>query len=437
MWASLALAFGSVIAAFAVLGATQYWFPPMTLLFTSLVAYPLWSWRRLEAATRYLDEELERLRAESGSPATSRRSGSDYLEDRIGAVQGAVARLRSARRLIVDSLDGLPDAAFVTTLKGDIALANRNAVELCGKDVSGKGLAAALAPLQPRTGAWEDTVRAALAGEGRLMDARSAQGREYVARIAPFRDGDNAVAGCIAVIEDVTELRFAERDREETLAFVSHDLRSPQASILALTELQRLGAGTPVPDFIARIEQLAWKTVTLAEDFVHLTRADSKLLPAEPFDLAEAVDSCVLDIAPQATAKGIVIEHPAPAAPVPLQADRALVSRAITNLVSNAIKYSAANTRVTITTETHDGYAVCTVSDQGVGISEKDKQRLFQAFARIESAGRATRAQGIGLGLVFVETVARRHGGRVTLESTPGVGSSFALWLPAAPRPEI
>ena len=175
--------------------------------------------------------------------------------------------------------------------------------------------------------------------------------------------------------------------------------------------------------------------MALAEDFVHLTRADSRPLALACVDLAEVARGCVEDIAPQAVAPGITLDCAPAAGGTTAMADRALVARALTNLLSNAIKYGGRGTRVTVVTERHGAEVRCTVSDQGVGLSPQDRARLFRHFERIESVTRATRAKGIGLGLVFVETVARRHGGRVSVESELGKGSSFSLWLPAATEP--
>jgi len=441
LWAALGTALGAPLLAFAVLGATLTWFAPMTLFATALLAYPLWSWRRLEAASRYLDEELVRLRGESlaaGDRRQPRGGRNDALGRRIDAVSDAVGMLRSARRFISDSLEGLPHGALVAGLDGRVAIANRHAESLDPAPAVGRMLEEALAKLAPVDGRPWPVLLAEARERGIVSaEAGAADGRSFVVRLGTFRDGDGRDAGLIAIAEDVSALRQAQREQEETLSFVSHDLRSPQSTIIALAELQRFEeTRTSESEFAAKVEQLAWKTAALAEDFVHLTRADSKPLALASVDLARLAQDCVEDITPQAAEPGITLAFAPADGPMLVQADRSLVTRALTNLLSNAIKYGGRGTRVTVTTERHGAEVRCTVSDQGVGLSPEDRARLFRHFERIDSVTRATRAKGIGLGLVFVETVARRHGGRVTVESELGKGSSFSLWLPAAPEPQ-
>jgi signal transduction histidine kinase len=108
-------------------------------------------------------------------------------------------------------------------------------------------------------------------------------------------------------------------------------------------------------------------------------------------------------------------------------ADDLLLREAIGNLLSNAIKYTPSGGGITVSAKAGDGEAGVVVRDTGPGIAEQDRHRLFQPFARLASAGSE---RGVGLGLSLVKTIVKRHGGRVTVESDVGKGSTFGVWLP-------
>jgi signal transduction histidine kinase len=115
--------------------------------------------------------------------------------------------------------------------------------------------------------------------------------------------------------------------------------------------------------------------------------------------------------------------------PVPVKADPALLRRALINLLTNAVKYSPEDTTTTIEVALEGGWAQCRVSDQGYGMSEDNLQNLFKRFRRFSRPGQP-KAQGAGLGMAFVKTVAEKHGGRILVESQVGVGTRFTLQLP-------
>jgi signal transduction histidine kinase len=114
-------------------------------------------------------------------------------------------------------------------------------------------------------------------------------------------------------------------------------------------------------------------------------------------------------------------------------ADRSLMTRALVNILNNAVKYSPPHTRITCTTgpaRGAPGRVECTIRDEGYGIAAEDQGRLFERFRRFRADGQPD-SDGAGLGMAFVKTVVTRHGGDVRVESAPGQGTAFTLWLPA------
>jgi CHASE2 domain-containing sensor protein len=226
------------------------------------------------------------------------------------------------------------------------------------------------------------------------------------------------------------QLRNLQRQRDDAMRFLSHDMRAPLASILALLNLQRENPSALAPEQVQeRIERHARKALGLADDFTQLVRAQSHNYRFESCNLVDVLLECVDDAWEATRRHGIeIVMSPGPDV-AHSRIDRDLVARAITNLLGNALKFSPAGSSVRCAIEPLPLEWAVLVQDQGPGIDEELRAHLFEPFAR----GRAgVHVEGAGLGLAFVKTVAQRHGGKVVLESVPGQGSAFRLILPRA-----
>ena len=148
-------------------------------------------------------------------------------------------------------------------------------------------------------------------------------------------------------------------------------------------------------------------------------------------DLGEVLLDAVDDLWPQSSARQIAVVAAETDGEVLVEGDRALLTRALINLVDNAIKYSPAGARVDCAVRIEDGQAVCTVADQGEGMSPAQLANLFKRFHRVRPKG-GERIDGVGLGLSFVHAVVQRHGGRIDCASTQGQGATFTVRLPLA-----
>jgi len=211
-------------------------------------------------------------------------------------------------------------------------------------------------------------------------------------------------------------------------------MRSPQASILALIDLQaRPERALPQPEFMGRIAEHAHRTLALADDFIRLAQAESQSLAFAEVDLAALVLDATDEMWALAKTRGIELKLDVEADGTTLRAAPALLVRAIANLVSNAIKFSPAGAPVTVGLRRLGPYMSIEVTDQGPGIALEAQARLFRPFSRVH-APTSDAPSGSGLGLVFVKTVAERHGGRVMLRSEAGQGATFSIWLPLRSR---
>lgn len=427
----LALA-GSVLALKA-----GWWFGPVPFLVAAVLAYPLWSWRRLERGLKQLDREIARLSAEPGLlpltvdlPANARR---DRLAQRLAVLHHAAETLRSARRFLADALAGLPTALLVDDGQGRVLLANALAAPLfdvdSADDLQGLDLARLLAEFdtQPAQDWPQRLARLREGGPDLTVQARREGRHELLlhAHGAPMHGGRRV----IVALTDIAVIKQAERAREELLAFVSHDLRSPATSIALLAELALAGRATlPPAELLAEVQRLARRTLLLADDFVRVAQATQRPLQREPTNLGELLAEVVADMAPQAAAADVrLVSHVddalLPAAPA---LDRALVARALGNLLSNAIKHSPAGAEVALTVTVSAQPRGCRflVADQGRGLAPEAVQRLLQAHDGLVPA----ESRGVGFGLLFVQRVAQRHGGGLGVrQGADGRGAVFEL----------
>lgn len=450
--AATAACFFALPIASAVLLRTGFWFAPAAGMLMVATAYPLWSWRRLEATVRFLGDEFRRLAAEPQvlpGAAVATPPGGDLVESRMLAVAGAADRLRSLRRFVSDTLEGLPDAALVTREDGEVLIANQAAATLFGApasaDLRGRHMADLLRLLGGRHAQdappdWTDltalgatdTTPAETAGAA--LECSGPGERSLLARCTRLASGDGHADGWIVAFADISPLREAERAREEVLAFLSHDMRSPQSSILALLELHELDPDdNPKEEVHKRIEHYARRTLSLSEQFLQLARAETKSHEPATEDLGALAEEAVDDVWTAAGQKSIKLELRWDGEPVPVSADKPLLLRALTNLLTNAVKYSPNDTTVTVTVGEReiDGRIrhVCEVADQGYGISAENQARLFERYRRFSEPGQP-KAQGAGLGMAFVKTVIEKHGGSIGVWSEAGKGSTFTVILP-------
>lgn len=449
--AALACSMGALAFCLLLMAGWQIWFAPTISALIAALIYPLWSWRRQEAALRFLTEELATLKREPGlldlNPGESSMHG--HLDARMQDVSRLSTGLRDLRQFLADGLEALTEATVICDPTGHVLLANRRmyllAPSVLGRSGEPQRQQAYIHDVMreifvaPDAGFtyWDAVRRTDIhsAASPPAVEMSLRNDRQVLLRSAPLRGGTGHIAGMILTCIDITELRLAERNREESLRFISHDMRSPQASILALIELQQTPElAHPVPDLLARISDYAQKTMELADDFIHLARAEAPNWILMETDIAGLVLDATDELWPLATSRQIRLDVSIEPENCVAQAEPFLLVRAIGNLVNNAIKYSAADTTVAVRLyDIAHGYAIDVV-DEGIGIATHEQQRLFQTFQRLQGSGTHQPA-GAGLGLAFVRTVVERHGGSIAVSSTLGIGSRFTMTMPKTASP--
>ena len=432
----LLLALLGIIAASAAGALVIYhvWMPPVAALIGLAVIYPLWGWRRLAAISAYMVDELDRLRVEpqwlaraDAGPATI-----DLVGRQVSLLQSAIARTDDMRRFVLDRLHQMPDSTFVTDLDGKIVLTNREADRLCAETgISGTGNIRALLDLMHGADAGQPILlHTPVETAEQRSECRLDDGRSFDLRVVPQQTVDGQYVGWIVRAIDVTHAKAIERQREEMLQLLSHDMRSPQSSIISALDTAKKGAVSA--DLATRIRSHAMRTLKLSDGFVQLARAESIVYEMEEVDLGDLVIEAADNLWEQSSSRGIAIDVSAIHEGVVLTGERSLLTRAVGNLLDNAIKYSADGGRVVCRMERHGSYAVCAIEDHGIGIAPGQVEHMFEQFRRAPGAV-SRRIDGAGLGLAFVHTVAARHGGTIRCDSEPGKRTIFTLTLPLEP----
>jgi two-component system sensor histidine kinase SenX3 len=253
----------------------------------------------------------------------------------------------------------------------------------------------------------------------------------FKVRVSPL---SGAVRGLVLIFaEDQTELRRAEEFRRDFVANVSHELKTPVAALALLAETIEDAAddSDAVRRFAGRMRQEAARLTFLVQDLITLNRIQAARPVPDPSPVevdavvAEALDRCRV----KADARGIALISAGTRGLSVLGSEELLVT-AVRNLLENAVAYSPAGTSIVVSvTEPGDDGVEISVADQGIGIPKRDLDRIFERFYRVDPA-RSRATGGTGLGLAIVKHVMAAHGGRASVHSTQGEGSTFTLWIP-------
>ena len=243
-------------------------------------------------------------------------------------------------------------------------------------------------------------------------------------------------SGAVVVLHDVTELRRLERVRQDFVANVSHEFKTPLTAIQGFAETL-LGGALDDPTnnrrFLDIIRNHAIRLARLTNDLLKLARIEAGKLEVEffPVGLIELIEGCAETTLMKASRKQITLEIEVPPGLPAVQGDASLLRDVLQNLLDNAIQYTPAGGHVHVTAEAKGREAVITVSDTGIGIPTSDRERIFERFYRVDAA-RSREAGGTGLGLSIAKHIVEAHNGRLWVDSVIGEGSKFSFSIPIA-----
>lgn len=253
--------------------------------------------------------------------------------------------------------------------------------------------------------------------------------REYQFEISRI-ENEGTAAGAVLFAHDITEQADAERMRREFSANVSHELKTPLQSIMGSAELLENGLVKPedTPRFIGHIRKEAERLVALVEDIIRLSQLDEGgEMPVEQVSLKTVTSEVFALLKKSADEKNINLSAEGDYGNI--TGVKRLIFEIIYNLCDNAVKYNTENGSVNVTISENDTEAELTITDTGTGISEEHTQRVFERFYRVDKS-HSKKSGGTGLGLSIVKNAVKYHGGRISLQSTPGKGTSVTVILP-------
>ena len=351
--------------------------------------------RRMEHQRRQIDRQMDELRrrSEEFEQITGSMSEGLVLLDEAGVILS----INPAARRLLDAAENCVGQDLLTVDR-DVALS--------------------------------DALRQA-AEQGHSEFRGQRNGREYQFDVTRIQS-EGRTAGTVLLMFDVTERAFAERNRREFTANVSHELKTPLQGIIGSAELLENGLvkQEDVPRFIGHIRSEAQRLVTLIGDIIRLSQLDEgEPMPAEPVELLALAREAAESLQSAAAARNVTIT--VEGEPVELTGVRRLLYEIVFNLCDNAIKYNTDGGRVQVTVTKENETAAVTVRDTGIGIPPDQQDRVFERFYRVDKS-HSKASGGTGLGLSIVKHAVQYHHGAIHLQSEVGRGTEIRVTFPVA-----
>jgi len=238
------------------------------------------------------------------------------------------------------------------------------------------------------------------------------------------------------VLHEITDLRRLERVRQDFVANVSHEFRTPLTAIQGFAETLLAGALEDPGNrrrFVEIIREHATRLARLTEDLLKLSRIEAGQLKLEfcPVSVTQLIESCVETAQLKAVPRRLALDVRLPNELSTVRGDANSLQEVLQNLLDNALQYTPAGGKIEVSALCSDGRVVVTVADTGIGIPQVEQERIFERFYRVDAA-RSREAGGTGLGLSIARHIVEAHGGRLWVESAVGEGSRFHFSIPVS-----
>ncbi|MFP4193382.1 MAG: ATP-binding protein [Desulfobacterales bacterium] len=353
-----------------------------------------------------------------------------------------IATEKSRMRMLINLLT---DGVLATDNRKNVALANPAFLKMvrCSKtDVQGRQIDEILEI--PRLLEMIDEAMAQsadnfaeIADEIVLGEKDGADETILGARCIPFRDRLGRKLGTVTVLNDITTLKKLDQVKSDFVSMVAHEIKGPLNSVLMLIDNVKSGLAGDLTEkqeeILGRISERIRSLTNLSSDLLDLAKIESGLInqEREHLDLRElAAEQTELHME-KAAGESITLDFAEYSGSVEVMGNRTNLGEVISNLVANAIRYTPEGGKVSVSVGEDGGYAVLEVADTGFGIPPDEQERIFQRFYRVKNE-KTRYISGTGLGLAIVKSIVEAHAGLIRLESQPGEGTVFRVYLPKA-----
>jgi len=387
---------------------------------------------RNDLSREVIQHFLHKLELDS-QPATGPLSPGLGHSPRLRKVILASERLAQMQAFISNSFEHMPDGIIVTDELGVIRFANQHIEDWFREpmpSITGMPLTSLLEGHDPKdTPPWHEVISETLTlKESRTLDL-TVHGKDFLVHFAPFELPEHGQFGIIANISDISELREQQRQHREAIDFISHDVRSPLVSQLALIEQLKRDPASIDELHLDQLRMLARRSYNLAEEFVQLARAEQLTEPRfYECELLAIVENARDSVYEQAQRKNISLQLIG-TEDLWMRGNAELLERAVINLLTNAVQYSPEDATVSIHVYRAAHLACLAIADEGCGIDTDELPYLFDRYHR-QKRSELAGTLGAGLGLSFVKTVVEKHRGEIKVDSLPDEGTTFTLRFP-------
>ena len=335
-------------------------------------------------------------------------------------------------------LNCMSEGLIATNRFGQIVLMNQAAtkmIRLTEPDIIGKTIDGLLSNPELEQHIKETLEKVTKSSQLTRLEFKTKDERILQSHIMPIIDEKNQCLGTVTVLSDITEEKKLEKSKSDFVRLVAHELKAPFGAIQGYLNLILEGYVKDDPErereMIARSRDKAAQLIELVNDLLALSRTDHiearKIFTK--ISIAKIISESVENFKDEANAKSISLQATFPDNLPEIRGHQEELLRLVGNLLNNAIKYTPEKGSICINLEKISHFLVITVKDSGIGIAKKDHKKIFEEFYRAENIV-TRKIPGTGLGLSIAKKIAERHHGYIEVESEPGQGSTFRVFLP-------
>jgi signal transduction histidine kinase len=423
---------------FEILDTNQHWFHHDNLSVLSMKKqltkhsheefFIGFRWRN-ESNLKETQHYLNKLQLENKS-ISSKKHYYEKIANRISQVREAISSMQDMRTFISKGFEEIPNAVIVTDPLGVIVFANSHAQSWFEKNDLLVGHSVYTLFDSHVFNQLNDKISSVLLESKQSNVELQLNSRDILIHCSPFLVDEKSDSGMMLTFSDITQIREQQREKNQLIDFLSHDVRSPLVSQLAMLDSIAKGNETLSKDLIPKLVAHAQRSLNLSDQFLQITRAEQTTDDQfYEFDLVNAVENSIDSLIAQAKPKEIDINF-IDFDPIWIKGNAELMERALTNLLSNSIKYSPEKTQITITIKRQNDAVRIDIIDQGFGIDVNELPHIFKRFHR-QKTSEVSGNKGAGLGLSFVKVVIDKHQGNISVQSEKDAGTTFSITLPA------